>query len=341
MIVIDGSAGEGGGQVLRSALALSILTRTAFRMERIRAGREKPGLRPQHLTAVEASRSVSNADVTGAEIGSRELTFRPRTVQGGEHRFSVGTSGSAMLVLETLLPALLRARERSRVTIEGGTHNPMAPPYEFFAESFLPVVRRMGAKVDLALERPGFHPAGGGRIVATVEPSELGPLELEERGDVTFRRALAQSAGLPPAVADRELRVAKDRLGLSKDSLARQDWDESFGPGNVFSIHLGFEHVTAVFTGFGERGIRAEEVAEQAIGPSLRFVETKAAADEHLADQLLLPMAIGRGGVFTTTEPTSHTTTQIETLKTFLGGEVELDTADEKTWTVTMRGALL
>jgi len=341
MIVIDGSAGEGGGQVLRSALALSILTRTAFRMERVRAGREKPGLMRQHLTSIEAAKVVSNADVTGAELGSRELTFKPRTVQGGDRSFSVGTAGSATLVFQTVLPALLHAREPSRITIEGGTHNPMAPPFEFLTESFLPVLRRMGAKVELTLERPGFFPTGGGRITALVEPSQLGPLELEERGEVKFRRALAQSAGLPPAVADRELRVAKDRLGLSKDSLVRKDWDESFGPGNAFSVHLGFQNVTAVFTGFGERGIRAEEVAEQAIGPSLRYVETKAAVDERLCDQLLLPMAIGRGGVFTTSEPTSHTTTQVETLKMFLGGEVEIDTADEKTWTVTMRGALL
>ena len=181
MILIDGSAGEGGGQVLRSALALSILTRTPFKMERIRAGRDKPGLRPQHLTSVTAAKEVSNADVTGAEVGSRELTFRPRTVQGGNRTFSVGTAGSATLVLQTILPALLRAREPSLVTLEGGTHNSHAPPFEFLSESFLPLLRKMGAKIEATLIRPGFYPKGGGRMTVKVEPSELGALELEER----------------------------------------------------------------------------------------------------------------------------------------------------------------
>jgi RNA 3'-terminal phosphate cyclase (ATP) len=341
MILIDGSAGEGGGQVLRSALALSILTRTPFKMERIRAGRDKPGLRPQHLTSVTAAKEVSNADVTGAEVGSRELTFRPRTVQGGNRTFSVGTAGSATLVLQTILPALLRAREPSLVTLEGGTHNSHAPPFEFLSESFLPLLRKMGAKIEATLIRPGFYPKGGGRMTVKVEPSELGALELEERGALVSRKAIAHSSGLPPAVAERELRVCKERLGLGRDEIVRMDWDEAFGPGNAVNVIEKFANVTVVSTGFGERNARPDEVAEQAIGPVLRYLETKAAVEEHLCDQLLLPMAMGRGGIFTTTELTGHTTTQIETLKQFLGGEVEVDTTDEKTWTITMRGALI
>lgn len=341
MIVIDGSAGEGGGQILRSALTLAILTRTPFRMERIRAGRQKPGLLAQHLTAIRAAREVSNAEVTGAEPGSREITFKPRTVHGGDRTFSVGTAGSATLVLQTVLPALLRASEPSTLVLEGGTHNPSAPPFEFLAWSFLPVLARMGAKVEATLERPGFFPRGGGRIVVRIEPSSLDVLELEERGASLGRRFLAVSAGLPPAIADRELRVARDRLGLGKDEIERVDHPEELGPGNVVFVVHRFANLTAVFSGFGDRGARAEEVAEQAIGPSLRYLESKGAVDEHLADQLLVPMAMGRGGVFTTSEPSSHFETQIETLRTFLDGEVEVDTADEKTWTITMRGALL
>lgn len=341
MIVLDGSAGEGGGQILRSALTLSILTRTPFKMERIRAGRQKPGLLAQHLTAIAAAKAVSNAEVGGAEPGSREITFRPRTVHGGEHAFSVGTAGSATLVLQTVLPALLRASEPSTIVVEGGTHNPAAPPYEFLAWSFLPVLAKMGAKVELTLERPGFFPRGGGRVRMHVTPGSLDPLELEERGASASRRFLAITAGLPPAIADRELRVAKDRLSLGKDELERVDHAEELGPGNVVFVVHRFQNVTAVFSGFGDRGARAEEVAEQAIGPSLRYLESKGAVDEHLADQLLVPMAMGRGGVFTTSEPSSHFETQLETLRTFLGGDVEVDTADEKTWTITMRGALL
>jgi RNA 3'-terminal phosphate cyclase (ATP) len=341
MIVIDGSAGEGGGQILRSALALSILTRTAFRMERIRAGREKPGLLRQHLTAVKAAQEISNADVTGAELGSRELTFRPRSVQGGDRSFAVGSAGSATLVLSTILPALMRASGPSSLAVEGGTHNPAAPPYEFLAKSLAPLLVRMGAKIDLALERPGFFPAGGGLLRARVEPATLSALELEDRGPLVRRRAIAIVAGLPPAVAERELRVARDRLGLGRDEVEKLDVSEDRGPGNAFLVVHEFQNVTIITSGFGDRGVRPEEVAEQAIGPALRFLETKAAVCEHLADQLLLPMAMGRGGVISTTEPSSHTTTQIETLRTFLGGDVEIDTADEKTYTITMRGALL
>jgi len=341
MIVIDGSTGEGGGQILRSALALSILTRTAFRMERIRAGREKPGLLKQHLTAVRAAQEVSSADVTGAELGSRELTFKPRTVQGREARFDIGSAGSTTLVVQAVLPALMRATTASTLTIEGGTHNPHAPPFDFLARSYLPLLARMGAKVELTLERPGFYPAGGGAIRCHVEPSALGALELEERGPLVRRRAIAIVSGLPPAIAERELRVARDRLGLSRDEIEKQEVAEDRGPGNAFLVVHEFQNVTIVTSGFGDRGVRAEEVAEQAIGPALRFLETKAAVCEHLADQLLLPMAMGRGGIIATTEPSAHLTTQIDTLKLFLGGEVEVDTADEKTYTVTMRGALV
>ncbi|MFO0683185.1 MAG: RNA 3'-terminal phosphate cyclase [Sandaracinus sp.] len=341
MIVIDGSTGEGGGQILRSALALSILTRTAFKMERIRAGREKPGLLKQHLTAVRAAQEISSADVTGAELGSRELTFRPRTVQGKVSSFDIGSAGSTTLVLQSVLPALLRATEPSTLTIRGGTHNPASPSYDFLARSYLPILARMGAKVDLTLERPGFYPAGGGSIRCHVEPASLDVLELEERGPLRKRRAIAIVAGLPPAIADRELRVARDRLSLARDEVEKQELPEELGPGNAFIVVHEFANVTIVTSGFGDRGVRAEEVAEQAIGPALRFLETKAAVCEHLADQLLLPMAMGRGGVISTTEPSAHLTTQIDTLKLFLGGEVEVDTADEKTYTVTMRGALV
>ena len=187
MIVIDGSTGEGGGQILRSALALSILTRTAFRMERIRAGREKPGLLRQHLTAVRAAQEVSSADVTGAELGSRELTFKPRTVQGKEARFDIGSAGSTTLVLQAVLPALMRATTPSTLTIEGGTHNPAAPPFDFLARSYLPLIARMGGKVELAMDRVGFFPAGGGVLRCHVEPSPLDVLELEDRGPLVRR----------------------------------------------------------------------------------------------------------------------------------------------------------
>lgn len=341
MIVLDGSAGEGGGQILRSALTLSILTRTPFRMDRIRAGRQKPGLLAQHMTAVKAAQAVSNAEVLGLEMGSKQITFKPRTVNGGDFHFDIGTAGSTTLVLQTILPALLRGAEPSTVIVEGGTHNPAAPPFEFLQESFLPVLKKIGADIEFILERPGFYPRGGGRIRMNIKPSKLDALDLEDRGPIQSKRFFALSAGLPPAVADRQMRVARDRLSLGRDDVERIDHPEAFGPGNVTLVVQRFLNITSVFSGFGEARSRPEEVAEQAIGPSLRYLESKGCVDEHLADQLLVPMAMGRGGVFTTSEPSSHFESQIETLRHFLGGEVEVDTADEKTWTITMRGALL
>ena len=179
MITIDGSKGEGGGQVLRSSLSLSMVTGQPFRIKNIRAGRAKPGLLRQHLTCVRASEAVCNATVEGAELGSKEIVFRPGAVQPGLHTFAVGTAGSAMLVLQTVLPPLMLATETSTVTVEGGTHNDHAPPFDFLEHAFVPLLRRMGARVDLILDGYGFYPAGGGRVVATISPAgALSPLHL-------------------------------------------------------------------------------------------------------------------------------------------------------------------
>ena len=170
MLTIDGSEGEGGGQILRTSLALSLVTGRPFRMERIRAKGQKPGLLRQHLTAVEAAKTVGCGEVVGAEMNSQTLEFRPGSVTPGNYRFAVGTAGSATLVLQTVLPALLTASGRSTLTLEGGTHNPLAPPFDFLARSFMPLIHRMGPSVELELRNPGFYPAGGGRFHARIEP---------------------------------------------------------------------------------------------------------------------------------------------------------------------------
>ena len=173
MLTINGSQGEGGGQILRTALAMSLVTGKPFRIVRIRAGRKKPGLLRQHLTAVQAAAQIGQATVEGAAIGSQELTFTPGEIRPGEYRFAVGTAGSATLVLQAVLPALLTAPGLSVLTLEGGTHNPFAPPFDFLHRSYLPLVNRMGPTVEARLERPGFYPAGGGKFVVTVEPAAV------------------------------------------------------------------------------------------------------------------------------------------------------------------------
>ena len=218
-ITIDGSEGEGGGQILRTALALSLVTGRPFRIDGIRAGRRKPGLMRQHLTAVQGAAQVSGARVSGGDLGSRTLSFEPSQVRGGEYRLAVGTAGSATLVLQTVLPALLLAREPSRLTLEGGTHNPYAPPFDFLARTFLPILRRMGASIDVRLEMHGFYPAGGGRFAVAIEPcAALGRLSLLERG-ATRVTARAIVASLPETIAKREL---SHRPGAPRTSSARR-----------------------------------------------------------------------------------------------------------------------
>src|SRR5438874_10033599 len=190
MLIIDGSEGEGGGQILRTSLALSLVTGQPFRIERIRAKRQKPGLLRQHLTGVEAARTVGCAEVVGGALNSQTLEFRPGVVTPGNYRFAVGTAGSATLVLQTVLPSLLTASGTSTLTLEGGTHNPLAPPFDFLARSFMPLIHRMGPSVELELRAAGFYPAGGGRFHTRIEPAKrLFPLVLNERGAIRTRRA--------------------------------------------------------------------------------------------------------------------------------------------------------
>src|SRR5262245_50788727 len=214
MLTIDGAMGEGGGQVLRTALGLSLVTGTPFVIERIRAGRSKPGLQRQHLTAVLAAAEVGDAAVEGAELGSQRIAFRPTRVRAGAHRFAIGTAGSATLVLQTVLPALLEAREPSTIDPQGGTHNPMAPPVDSLQHAFAPVLHRMGAGLQLELQRHGFYPAGGGRFTAHIAPAAWQPLELLARSDEPRLRAHVVSAGIPAHVATREARVLQEQLRL-------------------------------------------------------------------------------------------------------------------------------
>lgn len=317
MIVIDGSQGEGGGQMVRTSLALALVTGRAFRIEKVRARRQKPGLMRQHLTAVEAARAVGRAHVEGAAVGSSAFSFTPGTVAPGDYAFSVGTAGSATLVLQTLLPALLCALSPSRLTLEGGTHNPLAPPFDFLQRTFLPVVATMGPKVVATLERPGFYPAGGGRFSVEIAPAaRLAPLALLERGEIRSRRARALVAHLPASIGHRELKVVREKLNW--DATEVEEVPGSRGPGNVLLLEIESEHLTEVVTGFGERGVAAEQVADKAVQEARRYLAAKAPVGEHLADQLMIPLAMAGRGSFRTLALSQHARTQIEVIGRFL-----------------------
>ncbi len=336
MIEIDGSQGEGGGQILRSAVGLSLVTGKAFRIFNIRAGREKPGLMRQHLTAVQAAARVGCAEVAGAEIGSRELAFRPGAVKAGHYEFAVGTAGSATLVLQTVLPALLTAAGPTTLVLEGGTHNSFAPPFDFLAKTFLPIVNRMGPTVTAALERPGFYPAGGGRFTVNIMPAaKLSPIDLLERGEIRRRRARAWVAGLPRHITDRELKVVARDLGWDRRELEGDELPAAYGPGNILMLEIESEHITEVVTGFGEKKTRAEVVAHGAVEEASRYLAAGVPVGEHLADQLLLPLALAGGGSFRTLPLTKHARTNIEVIRMFLPAQIEV--VEEGTTTVVVR----
>jgi RNA 3'-terminal phosphate cyclase (ATP) len=333
MIQIDGSAGEGGGQILRTALGLSLVSGRPFHIRNIRQNRKKPGLMRQHLTSVLAATEVGSAVVEGNTIGSTELLFSPGKIRSGNFHFAIGTAGSCTLVLQTILPALLAANGPSTVLLEGGTHNPMAPPFDFLQTSFLPQLAKMGAAVTAELARPGFVPTGGGRITVSVKPAEkLLPLQLTHRSH-SHISARAVCAQLPSHIAERELGVVKEILGL-EDQYLESVLLEKHGPGNVISIFAHAAELVETFTGFGQKHLRAEKVALQAVRETEEYLATGAPVGKYLADQLLIPMALAGSGCFLTGRPTNHTLTNIETIQLFLDITFQLNRLGEEVWEI-------
>lgn len=320
-IELDGSQGEGGGQILRTALTLSMITGIPFRIERIRAKRGKPGLLRQHLTAVNAAAQICGAQVQGAELGSLMLDFVPGKIRGGDYRYAVGTAGSCTLVLQTVLPALWFAHAPSTVAVSGGTHNSAAPPAEFLQRVWLPLMRHMGVDTELALLRHGFYPAGGGELRASVRPTvALQPLNLLVRGDLQAAQATAIFAGVPADVGKRELATLAEKIGAELGELQcdMRGLSSREGPGNALLLELRYAELTELFTAFGEKGIPAETVALRLAKDALHFHRSGAAVGEHLADQLLLPMALAGAGSFRMVTLSSHFQTNIEVIQKFL-----------------------
>jgi RNA 3'-terminal phosphate cyclase (ATP) len=319
MIEIDGEEGEGGGQVLRNALALSLITSEPFRIFNIRAGRKRPGLMRQHLTAVEAACEIGQSSCEGAAVGSQEIVFRPGAIKAGNYHFAIGTAGSTGLVLQTILMPLLFADGPSHIVLEGGTHNPASPPFEFLARTFLPLINRMGPKVVIRLVRHGFYPVGGGRIEVDITPRPLMPMEFADRGAFSKVSATAIIAGLSPEIARRELAAAQAILDWPDDVFELRVLDEDVGPGNVLLLEAAYDNVIEIMAGFGELKVSAEALARTTAQRIAGYMKKPVFAGPYLADQLLLPMALAGHGRFTTVKPTEHTRTATRVIERFLG----------------------
>jgi RNA 3'-terminal phosphate cyclase (ATP) len=314
-IQLDGTSG--GGQMLRTALSLAMITGQPFRMTNIRGKRPKTGLMRQHLTCVKAACEISGGTSDGAEIGSTELVFRAGQVKGGNYQFAIGTAGSTGLLFQTLLPALLHADGPSTLRLEGGTHNPFAPPFEFIDRVFLPALRRMGAQASVSLAQSGFAPVGGGMIECTIHPSaKLTPFELHERGDATGLQLRVPIRNLHSGIGDRMLAAALAELPCQ--DAAVEPREPGPGRGVCCLFEACFENTSELSSSFGETNITAERVGRRA-GKNLRdFISSGVPISRHLADQLLLPMALAGSGGFTTMVPDAHVPTNIAVIEKFL-----------------------
>jgi RNA 3'-terminal phosphate cyclase (ATP) len=335
MVVIDGMLGEGGGQILRTSLALSLVTGKPFSIKGIRAGRKKPGLMRQHLTCVNAAAKIGSAVVKGANIGSQSLWFEPGTIVPGKYNFAIGTAGSCTLVLQTILPALLTADSPSEVILEGGTHNPYAPPFDFLDQAFLGLINRMGPSVSASLIRPGFYPAGGGKFKADITPSALEKIDLTQRGEIVNKTANAFVANLPGSIAAREIKMVKQLLGWENCEIVKVP--DSQGPGNVLTLTVESRNITEVFTGFGLKGVTAEKVAKRCVSQVKNYLSADVAVGKFLADQLLIPMAMAGGGTFITLPPSRHTMTNIDVIKQFIDLNITCEEMDDCRWQITIQ----
>ncbi|MBI2194785.1 MAG: RNA 3'-terminal phosphate cyclase [Planctomycetes bacterium] len=330
LLTIDGSFGEGGGQILRSALALSVITRRPFELKNIRAGRKKPGLQPQHLECVRAAAEVSRGHVQGADTGSLTLRFEPGEAAAGDYRFDIGTAGSTSLVLHTVYLPLALLGEGSRVGITGGTHVPFSPCTHYLELEWLPLMWAAGLRLSLKLDRPGFYPVGGGKIRVEVSPSSLRGLQIPDRGPMINFQGVSLVANLEVSIAERQRRQAVRALGLGHEIRPEAiEIVEMRAPSPGTALILGAEFEgggRACAFALGERGKKAEKVAEEAALAFRAFLSSPGAVDEHAGDQLLLPLALAQGpSRFRVPAVTLHLLTNAEVVRRFVDREIRID----------------
>ncbi|RKY15920.1 MAG: RNA 3'-phosphate cyclase [Planctomycetota bacterium] len=325
-VEIDGAFGEGGGQILRTSLALSALLMRPFVVRNIRAKRKNPGLAAQHLVCVRSMARLVSADIRGAELSSTYLQFTPQSPPppNSHFDFRIPTAGSVSLLLHALYAPLIFCG--AEVTLTGGTHVAWSPPFEHLRYAFLPALSRFGVKAEFSLLRAGFYPRGGGMIRANFRPSDsLNPLRLEKRGEIKALVCRILLANLPDHIARRQEKTLRDALGSHNLRFVHLR-PPATGPGNCVSIEIVAEGCYAVFSSLGAKGKPAEEVAREAAFAVERFLASSATVDEHLADQLLLPAALASGEtVFLAPHKTAHLETNAYAIRSFLDVDISIE----------------
>jgi RNA 3'-terminal phosphate cyclase (ATP) len=318
MIEIDGSFGEGGGQILRTALSLSCLFKKPFRIFNIRKGRKKPGLMPQHITCVRATQLLSNAEVKGNQKGSTELVFLPGEVKGGDFFFDIGTAGSTSLVLQTIIPSLIFSKGKSTIILKGGTHVPFSPSFHYLDRIFAYFLKNIGIDIHLSIESYGFYPKGGGKVKAEVFPAkDIKPLNILGRGQILNLKGYSGVGNLPLSIAERQKNAVLEKIHSGiKDILYPVDIEllsvPTPGQGTFVFLLSETKNSVAGFTSLGERGKRAEVVGEEAASEFLKYYPENSALDPHLSDQIVLYLSLCKeGSAFTTSFITQHVLTNL------------------------------
>ncbi len=327
MLVIDGGSGEGGGQILRTCLALSLLTGKEFTITNIRQGRQKPGLRAQHLNAVNLAGKIGFARVEGGKFGSTSLIFAPDGIHAGRYSSNIGTAGSTALVLQTILFPLSFASKPSKIRLTGGTHVPYAPTFEFMELHWKTYLEQVGLKLSLKLEQAGFFPRGGGQIQMEINPSkQISSLTIPERGDIKQISGISAVANLDRKIAEKQrnqvLRLLGHRYPLSDIRIINLP---SANKGTTICLVCEFEHSRACFTSLGEPGKPAEKVAAEVCEQVEYFLATEAIVDKFLADQLLLPLSLSEAdSTYSTSKITDHLRTNADVIQLFINKRIDI-----------------
>jgi len=347
MIEIDGSQGEGGGQVLRTSLALSIITGQSFHIDRIRDHRSKPGLMPQHLKSVDAATAISKAQVEGAKLNSNALTFSPSEIRSGRYRFDIGTAGATTLVLQTILIPLSLVDTASSVIISGGTHVPWSPCFNYLSLQWLYFLQQMGFNAQASLDQAGFYPKGGGRISAIIRPvKSISPLRLTQRGSLQRIVGISAVANLPLDIAERQKRHAL----LRSQKLSWNDSTpnirikienlRSHVKGTFLLLLAEFEGGRSCYFGLGKLGKPAEQVADEAVDALDSFMETDGVVDPYLVDQLLIPLSISKGeSEIRTSQITQHILTNANIIRAFLPARITINGEPEQPGSILIKPA--